>query len=344
MHESIRNARREPRRLRRSGLPGAQSRRAIFFSMVLAITPPGWASAPARAGVEIEHASPRRTPCFPGATPRQDEPAVTALRLNGVPVLVRSPAVVTRAPILLWHGFGPPNSEGALMQALPLDDVPAEKIYVGLPLFGERSPPGGLQEIARRQSADYLLNLLVPVADGVSADLRALDVELRRRGCVRPRESMDLFGYSAGGFAVLYALRDAGVSVDRVVLLNVPTSAAVSTAVFEHATQGAYGWSEASRQLARRFEPFDIASHGSRAPAKRPGVLLLQGAEDDAALRAGAEDLERQWRPAYHAAGADSRLQLRQLVGVGHGWLNEGTPRAVGHAAAEWFNGPRAAR
>jgi hypothetical protein len=60
-------------------------------------------------------------------------------------------------------------------------------------------------------------------------------------------------------------------------------------------------------------------------------------------LRAGAESLERQWRPAYHAAGADARLQRCPLPGIGHGWLEAGVAMAVGHAAAEWFNGARAA-
>ncbi len=44
------------------------------------------------------------------------------------------------SPIVLWHGFGPPASEQALMEALPLDEVPAVKVYLGLPMFGSRAP------------------------------------------------------------------------------------------------------------------------------------------------------------------------------------------------------------
>ena len=75
-----------------------------------------------------------------------------ATSLNGVPALVRIPRRIERAPIILWHGFGPPASERALMEALPLDDVAAIKVYTGLPLFGQRAPEGGMQELARRQS------------------------------------------------------------------------------------------------------------------------------------------------------------------------------------------------
>jgi hypothetical protein len=41
--------------------------------------------------------------------------------LAGVPALLRVPKVITKPPIVLWHGFGPPASESALMKALPLD-------------------------------------------------------------------------------------------------------------------------------------------------------------------------------------------------------------------------------
>src|SRR5262245_51678238 len=71
------------------------------------------------------------------------ETTIVETRLAAVPVLMRAPAKVTQPPILLWHGFGPPASERALMEALPLDDVPAIKIYLGLPQFGAREAPDG---------------------------------------------------------------------------------------------------------------------------------------------------------------------------------------------------------
>src|SRR5690348_6637870 len=74
--------------------------------------------------------------------------------LAGVPAILRIPARTQKPPIVLWHGFGPPASEQALMQALPLDDVPAVKVYLGLPLFGQRAPAAGMDELARRQKED----------------------------------------------------------------------------------------------------------------------------------------------------------------------------------------------
>jgi hypothetical protein len=37
------------------------------------------------------------------------------------------------------------------MEALPLDDVPAVKVYLGLPLFGARAPSGGPGELVQLQ-------------------------------------------------------------------------------------------------------------------------------------------------------------------------------------------------
>src|SRR5262249_8330605 len=150
---------------------------------------------------------------------------VSKLRIGNVPALVRSPAVVSKPAIILWHGFGPPNGEQALMEALPLDDVAAEKIYLGLPMFGERLPPGGLEELARLQMKDYLLNVLGPVLSGTAHDLAQVTDELRQRGCLGSDEPINLFGFSAGGFAVLNALLTSGIPIKAAVTINAPTSA-----------------------------------------------------------------------------------------------------------------------
>jgi hypothetical protein len=70
--------------------------------------------------------------------------------LAGVPAILRVPEVVIKPPILLWHGLGPPAGNGELMEALPLDDVPAVKVYLGLPLFGARAPAGRAESLAQR--------------------------------------------------------------------------------------------------------------------------------------------------------------------------------------------------
>jgi hypothetical protein len=89
--------------------------------------------------------------------------------LAGVPATLRVPESVSRPPVVLWHGFGPPDSERALMEALPLDDVPAIKVYLGLPLFGARMPAEGMREVVRRQNEDMATLVFQPTSMRVLA-------------------------------------------------------------------------------------------------------------------------------------------------------------------------------
>ncbi len=98
------------------------------------------------------------------------------LDIAGVPLVLRPPANLSLpAPlIVLWHGFGIPNSEEMLAEVLPLQEVQAWKAYLGLPLFGKRLPPGGLDEIVRRQMEDYVLQLLLPTINQAMQELPAV--------------------------------------------------------------------------------------------------------------------------------------------------------------------------
>lgn len=54
---------------------------------------------------------------------------------------------------LLWYGFGSPHCENDIAEAFPLEQVQAWKAYLGLPLFGKRSP--GVEELMHRQMEYY---------------------------------------------------------------------------------------------------------------------------------------------------------------------------------------------
>jgi hypothetical protein len=94
--------------------------------------------------------------------------------LGGVPAILRVPKVITKPPIVLWHGFGPPASESELMKALPLDEVAAVKIYLGLPLFGARAPTGSNETLAQRQGSDYASLIFEPVVMGAAKELSSV--------------------------------------------------------------------------------------------------------------------------------------------------------------------------
>lgn len=281
---------------------------------------------PAQASVE---------PLLCAPSSRAAEVETRRTTLAGVPAIVRLPSRVSRPPIVLWHGFGPPASEAAMMAALPLDDVPAVKVYLGLPLFGERALPGGMKELARRQGQDLGLQVFKPVVVGAGDELPRVVQALAQQGCLRQGEAIGLVGFSAGGAAALYALSQRRQPVDAAVLINPSTGLTASVQAFEQATGRKYAWSPASRELARAT---DAASHAAEiaAGAPPPALLFLQGA-DDAVIDARAiDDLGESLKPRYR--GHEQRLRFTRLQGVSHQWA--GDPQAlasVRKATAAWF-------
>jgi hypothetical protein len=64
---------------------------------------------------------------------------------NGVPYVALPPEGTkpVRGLVVLWHGADPPRTEEALTAAVPMRELPAWRIYLGMPGHGRRSPKGG---------------------------------------------------------------------------------------------------------------------------------------------------------------------------------------------------------
>lgn len=262
---------------------------------------------------------------------------VSTLRLTlaGVPAIVRVPSVTSKAPIVLWHGFGPPASEDDLMRALPLDDVPAVKVYLGLPLFGARSPGSTQESLAQRQAQDYGALLFEPVVLGAADELPAVVRALRENRCLGLRDPIGLFGFSAGGAAALMALIQNKVAVRAAVVINAPTGLDAAIDALEHATKKSYAWTPHTRELAGRS---DAILHAAQIASGDPALLIIQGKEDTLMNTHGAAELRAALWPFYHRRGQDSRLQLLPMPNVAHDWTNAESLAQVRSAVADWFN------
>lgn len=260
-------------------------------------------------------------------------PTIVHATLNGVPAVLRLPTHIAQAPIILWHGFGPPANEEAMMTALPLDDVPAVKVYLGLPLFGARAPAGGMQELARRQSEDVGLEVFKPVVAGAAEELPAAVAALVEHGCMKAGSAIRLVGFSAGGAAALYALSLGRVSIDAAVLLNPSTGLSDSVQAYQQATGKTYAWSPASRELARQT---DAAAHVADIARHRPALLFLQGTNDAVLDASAVSSLCDGLKPLYGDQAA--RLQCQPLDGMSHQWAADPASLAtVRKAISAWF-------
>lgn len=272
-----------------------------------------------------------------GIAAPNDRPAVVTTRLAGVPAVLRVPRKITKPPIILWHGFGPPASERALMGALPLDSVPAIKVYLGLPLFGARSPPGGTSELVRRQSRDFASLIFEPVVMGAARELPRVVRALRARHCLAPGARIGLFGFSGGGAAALVALEQRETTVGAAVTLNASTGLSASIAAFERATKRPYLWTPHARLLAKSS---DAAPHAADIAAGEPPValLLIHGADDATVSPAAAVGVYDALRPYYHRAHADSRLHLIIVPALSHSWGAVGADERLDRDIGSWFD------
>lgn len=262
--------------------------------------------------------------------------SVVVTRLANVPALVRIPTVTTLPPILLWHGFGPPASEQALMAALPLDDVPAIKVYLGLPLFGARMPTRGMAELAERQAEDLGQRVFAPVVMGAADELASVVDALADADCLDRARGVGLFGFSAGGASTLLALADRKVTIRAAVTLNASTGLAASVAAFEQASGRTYTWTPAARELANRSDAV-LRAKDIAAGDVPPALLIIHGSRDPVLGPRFAIELHEALRPRFEQATAGPRLRLLLLPGLAHTWTD--TPQAdeVATAVSQWF-------
>lgn len=263
------------------------------------------------------------------------EAAIVQTRLASVPALMRIPATITRPPILLWHGFGPPASERALMEALPLDDVPAIKVYLGLPQFGAREAPGGREDMIRRQTEDLGRLVFEPVVVGAARELPAVIAALQELRCVSTQDKVGLFGFSAGGAAALLALAEGKARIDSAVVVNASTGLSASVQAYERATKQEYVWTDYTRELARRTDATQRAADIAR---NHPALLILHGTNDAMLTSQTAVALRDALAPYYRTAGNEQRLRLELVDGLSHGWADSAHAGELRRTIAEWFN------
>ena len=259
--------------------------------------------------------------------------------LNGVPAILRAPKLVSRPPIVLWHGFGPPASEADLMKALPLDEVPSVKVYLGLPLFGARAPTASEESLAQRQAEDYGSRIFEPVVLGAAHELPAVVAALRQMKCLGDEDRISLFGFSAGGAAVLSTLIESQVPVRSVVVINAPIGLNASIEAVESATRHPYVWTRRTRDLALRT---DAVRHATEIASSNPlpMLLLINGADDALVPPSGSMLLFHALEPLYHEKGGDGRLATLLLPGVTHDWTGPPGLTDVRAKVASWFNSP----
>jgi Prolyl oligopeptidase family len=244
----------------------------------------------------------------------------------GVPYVALPPETERAgAPAVVgWHLMDPPRSEAALAAALPLAGLDAWRIYLGLPLTGERAPAGGLEKFAYQ---DAVLNVFGPIGFGAAAEFPAAYAALRRELGLGDR--LAVLGGSQGA---LVAQQVATVTkVDAIVLVSPVTRLRAVVTANERRYGVTYEWTPPADYVAATFD------FVARAAELTAPVLLVVGEHDerDGVLEPAA---------ALHAALPGSRLET--VPGMAHALAEEpglepatqtGHAATVDRIAADWL-------
>jgi predicted esterase len=225
----------------------------------------------------------------------------------------RPPRVAVNAPILvLYHGFGAPADAASLERAIPA--LPnAVTLYTVLPLTGDRAPPGGHDEIIRRQQQDYVGKLLAPVISSAAGELPALIAAVRQR-FGNTRAKVGVFGFSAGGAAALASLLRHDIQIRLAIALNAPLSMAQAVGNWERVSGQVFRWSPESK---RARAAYDLTTNARPIAAGQPNssILLLQGDADPQfdpdAARVTAVALQAAYAPRQ-------AVRVETIAGMGH--------------------------
>lgn len=270
-----------------------------------------------------------------GANSKTPESKVINTALAGVPAVVRIPQSVQHRPVILWHGLGAPADPTALMQALPLDDVPAIKVYLGLPLTGERAPQDEADSLRQRQKRDYGALVFGPIVLGAAGELPAVVSALREAHCLLKDDAVDLFGFSAGGSALLEALTEQKVRIATAITLNAPTGLAPAIGALEKATHQSYIWSSEARRIDMQTQ---FAAHAGQIAKNHPALLMLQGINDSVGSPQDIRVLLHALEPNYGDASDKERVKVVLLPGVTHEWAQPPSLEAIRKQVSQWLN------
>jgi pimeloyl-ACP methyl ester carboxylesterase len=260
---------------------------------------------------------------------------------GGVPYVALPPETAPGgAPLVVaWHLHDPPRSETAMAAALPLDGLPAWRVYLGLPLSGSRLPEGGLEAFFQLGYQDAVLKVFDPTCRQAVEEFPSALAALRQALPVADGP-LGLVGGSVGALVALRVLAETDLPVAAVALVSPAIRLAGVVAANERRFGVTYQWTAQSRAAAARL---DFVARAGELVKRDAAVLLVVGALDDQdGIRAPAEQL---WQVLSRRA--PGRTALTSIPEMAHALAEEPgldpapqTPHAarVDTAVTGWFH------
>jgi dienelactone hydrolase len=254
----------------------------------------------------------------PTSASAASEAALHSTIVANIPVLLAAPQSTTsQTPlVIMYHGFGSPNSPESLAKALPPIEG-AITVYPSLPLLGVRMPPGGADELIRRQENDYVGRVLYPAILGAAHELPQIVASLSKSYGLSKSAPLILFGFSAGGAAAMLSLTEADVHPRAVLVINSPMSVLQAVKGFERQTGRAYTWTAKAKVALRHYDVEKSATRIARLNPKA-AILILQSEADPGLSVANAQAAATALQKAASRYDSEPDVAAVTLRGAGH--------------------------
>ena len=247
----------------------------------------------------------------------------------GVPFTALPPADGGPAPLIVtWHMLDAPRSDAAFAAALPMNDLPAWRVHLGMPMCGARMVDGSMDAGLELMRKDPLMSFLSPFVRQAAEEFPAALASIRAQLPVGDGP-IGVLGGSLGGAVALTVLAETQTPVFAGAVVN----AAIRMRSVVDLFGGDYPYDAESEEAV---DSLDFVARAGAIAARAP-LLVVSGEADHPALRADAVDL-------VDAVGEGA--ELLSIPGLAHPLADEPgiepapqlpTAREVDAGLVAWF-------
>ncbi|MEY7972107.1 alpha/beta hydrolase [Saccharomonospora xinjiangensis] len=247
----------------------------------------------------------------------------------GVPFTALPPASPGPAPLIVtWHMLDAPRSDAAFAAALPMSDVPAWRVHLGMPMCGARMVDGSMDIGLELLREDVLMSALWPFVRQATEEFPAALASIRAQLPVEDGP-IGVLGGSLGGAVALRVLAHTEIPMLAAAVVNAAVRIRSVVSLFP----GDYPYDAESEKVA---DDLDFVTKAG-VIAERAPLLVVSGEQDHPALRADARDL---------TAAVGARAELVAIPGLAHPLADEPgiepapqlpQARAVDARLSTWF-------
>ncbi|MCK2238755.1 MULTISPECIES: S9 family peptidase [unclassified Crossiella] len=219
----------------------------------------------------------------------------------GVPYTALPPASDGPAPLIVtWHMLDAPRSDAAFAAALPMHELPAWRVHLGMPMCGARMVDGSMDAGLALIREDPLMSFLHAFVKQATEEFPAALAALREQLPVTDGP-IGVLGGSLGGAVALRVLAETDTPIFAAAVVN----AAIRMRSVVDLFPGDYPYDEES---TKAVDSLDFIPQAQVLAGRAP-LLVVSGELDHPALRADALEL-------VEAAG--DRAELLSIPGLAH--------------------------